>query len=126
MNAWANLHAATLELSKGSPLKQRLMTVFSNHLTQLDAGEIPPPTRVDLRSLLAAFEAVTPLRGETAVQATVRKLSNEQAEELAARVVMLFGQVARLSGPRPVQEPAWATEPADPDAAVTPLFAAEA
>ncbi len=129
MSAWGKLHSAALELSKGTPLKQRLMVTFSKYLTELDAGDLPPSLRADLGALLAAFESVAPLRGETAVQSTVRKMSNEQAEELAARVVTLFGQVARLSSPRPVEDamravPASGAE--DGGADVHTLFAAEA
>ena len=128
MSAWGKLHAATLELSKGSPLKQRLITTFSKHLTQLDAGDLPASMRLELHALLGAFEAVPPLRGETAVQSTVRKMSNEQAEELAARVVTLFGHVARLSSPRSVEDPARVTSGVDAGAdggSLRPLFAAE-
>ena len=129
MSAWGKLHNATLELCKGTPLKQRLMTTFSNHLTQLDAMDLPQAMRADLIALLAAFEAVPPLRGETAVQSTVRKMSNEQAEELAARVVTLFGQVARLSSPRAVEDPVRGLSNAvgeDGASDVRPLFAVEA
>jgi len=129
MSAWGKLHAAALELSKGSPLKQRLIVTFSKHLTQLEAGDLPVSMRTELRTLLEAFEAVAPLRGESAVQSTVRKMSNEQAEELAARVVTLFGHVARLSSPRSVEDPLRATDGVDDSASagsVRPLFAVEA
>jgi hypothetical protein len=130
MSAWGKLHAATLELSKGTALKQRLTATYSNHLTQLEASELPSSLRGDWRSLLDAFEAVPPLRGETAVQSTVRKMSLEEAERLAAQVVTLFGQVSRLCAPRAVEEPsrlAGDGEPGSRDRAeVLPLFAAEA
>ena len=40
------------------------------------------------------LESVRPLPGETAVQATVRKMSIEQANLYAARIVDLFHEVA--------------------------------
>jgi len=106
MSAWGKLHAATLELAKGTPLKQRLVAAFSMHLTELAPADLPPPLRAQFTELLQAFEAVAPMRGETAVQATVRKLSAEAADQIAARIVTLFGQVARASTPRGVDDPA--------------------
>src|ERR1700674_1808467 len=41
MIAWGMLHAATLELTKGTSLKQRLATAFSKHLRYLDAADLP-------------------------------------------------------------------------------------
>ncbi len=113
MNAWGRLHAAMLELSKSAPLKQRLILTFSKHLTDFDAADLPGAMRVEWRAVLGAFEAVPPLRGESAVQATIRKMSNEQAEELAARVVALFALVARARTPRAVQDPAHAEDQGD-------------
>jgi hypothetical protein len=46
----------------------------------------------------ACHDALTrepPLRGEDAVRATVRKLSNHEADELALSVVRLFTGIAR-------------------------------
>jgi hypothetical protein len=39
---------------------------------------------------------VKPLRGETAIQATVRKMSDLEAGKMAMRIVNLLGVVARL------------------------------
>jgi len=121
MSAWVQLHAAALELAKSTPLKQRLLSTFTRHLTDLDPADLTPAIRPELRALLDAFESVPPLRGESSAQATIRKMSNEQAEELAARVITLFGQVARSSSPRSVEEPV--RSPSDADADVLPLFA---
>ena len=41
--------------------------------------------------------------GETPVQATVRKMSAEDADLFAARIVVLFGEVARASAAPPVE-----------------------
>lgn len=104
MSACGRLHAATLELTKATPIKQRLMDTYSGHLTKIDLGDLPASLRLEARSLLEAFVMVAPLRGESAVQATVRKLSSGESEALAARVVALYGQIARLSAPRAVED----------------------
>lgn len=47
--------------------------------------------------------AVRPLRGETAVAATVRKMSLDEADECAASIVGLLDQLHRLPSALPVR-----------------------
>ncbi|MFO0335534.1 MAG: hypothetical protein ACK53C_11015 [Pseudomonadota bacterium] len=89
MTAWSRLHAATLELVKSAPLKQRLASAFQNHLKGLEIQDLPPELRAEFAALAADLETVLPLPGETAVQATVRKMSAEQADRCAMRIVEL-------------------------------------
>ena len=130
MGAWGKLHAATLELAKATPIKQRLACAFSKHLKHIDASDLPPALRCEFHDLLRGLEAVAPLPGETPVQATVRKMSTEDADVFAARIVVLFGEVARASAVR--LHEADADEPrrerySDDSANVVPLlYAAEA
>jgi len=130
MSAWGKLHAATLELAKATPIKQRLACAFSKHLKHIDAAQLPLALRCEFHDLLRGLEAVPPLPGETPVQATVRKMSAEDADLFAARIVVLFGEVARSSALRPVE--ADADEPrrerySDDALNVVPLlYAAEA
>jgi carboxypeptidase Taq len=65
----------------------------------LDVADLPSSLRPEFLAILRGFEAVTPLPGETPIHATVRKMSGEDAERLAARVVELFGEVARSAAP---------------------------
>jgi hypothetical protein len=97
------LHAATLELAKSAPIKQRLACAFSNHLRHVDAAQLPAALRCEFHDLVRGLEAVPPLPGESPVQATVRKMSAEDADLFAARIVVLFGEVARSSALRPVE-----------------------
>lgn len=118
------LHAATLELTKSSSLKQRLATAFSIFLKDLDADELPAELRAAFASLHSELEAVKPLPGETAVQATVRKMSGDQAEQFASRIVDLYGDLLRTSSSvtkLPVREKREEAAPVVPL-----LFAAEA
>ncbi len=132
MSAWRTLHSATLELAKGTPLKQRLAVAFSKHLNALETAELPPALRSEFEAMLQAFELVTPMRGESAVHATVRKMSAEDADRMAARIVTLFGHVARASSPRAVEDVAPSLEEGfdfvigEDSAEVLPLFAAKA
>ena len=97
MCACGKLHAATLELTKGTSLKHRLAVAFSKHLREIDASELPAALQEQFLEIRQGLESVRPLPGETAVQATVRKMSAEQANLVAARIVDLFGEVARAS-----------------------------
>jgi hypothetical protein len=130
MSAWGKLHAATLELAKATPIKQRLAHAFSKHLKYIDAAQLPPSLRGEFHDLVRGLEAVAPLPGETPVQATVRKMSAEDADLFATRIVVLFGEVARACVPRAVETEADAPRLerfADDDRNVVPLlYAAEA
>ena len=97
MSACGKLHAATLELTKGTSLKHRLAIAFSKHLREIDASELPAALQEQFLEIVQGLESVRPLPGESAVQATVRKLSVDQANLVAARIVDLFGEVARTT-----------------------------
>lgn len=85
------LQQALLELVKSTPQKQRLIAAFSKYLVEIDGTDLPPSVRPDFINLCGELEAMSPLPGETAVQATVRKMSMAEAEACAARVVSLVG-----------------------------------
>ena len=104
MSACSGLHAATLELAKGTSLKHRLTIAFSKHLSLVDPSELPASLRDEFILLLRALEAVRPMTGESAVQATVRKMSADEADRCASRIVGLFGQLASLSLSLPADE----------------------
>jgi hypothetical protein len=107
MSACGKLHAATLELAKGTSLKQRLAVAFSKHLREIEATDLPAALQEQFIAIRDGLEAVRPLPGESAVQATVRKMSAAQADIYAARIVDLFGEVARATTlaalPRPAE-----------------------
>ena len=94
MSACGDLHAATLELTKGTSIKHRLAVAFSKHLKHIDGGELPLPLQEQLVAIVKGLESVCPLPGESAVQATVRKMSANEADRCAARIVDLYGAVA--------------------------------
>lgn len=119
--AQGRLHAAALELSRACPMKQRLTSAFSNCLKDLETDELPPELRAAFGSIADELQSVRPMPGETAIQATVRKMSPEQAEGFAARIVDLYGDLLRAPSSvtkLPVREKS--------DTVVPLLFAAEA
>ena len=95
-NAWEALFAATLTLSSAGPIKQRLAAAFTQHLERLERRELPTELREDFDKLANQLCAIKPMRGETAVQATVRKMSDLQAGEQALHIVEMLGTFTRL------------------------------
>jgi hypothetical protein len=93
--AWESLHKATLELAKPSGLKQRLTDAWSRYLEDLAVGEMPTELRQDFESLRLAMTRVRPFQGETAVAATVRKMSMGEADDCAQRIVALLDALHR-------------------------------
>lgn len=88
--AWESLHHAALEFTSSDSIKQRLTKAFSGHLADLDLDSLPPHLRPKFLMLVERLTAVCPLRGETAVAATVRKMSNEEASSCAQEIVALM------------------------------------
>jgi hypothetical protein len=128
MTAWQRLHAATRELVTSAPIKNRLADAFFRHLQHVDATELPGSVRSDFIALRDDLHKVSPLKGETALQATIRKYSNEEAHAQALRIVDLWcavlqAGVRHTEGVTLVERDAL-LEPRSAD--VVPLFAQEA
>ncbi|HVN45400.1 MAG TPA: hypothetical protein VMT66_09105 [Steroidobacteraceae bacterium] len=93
--AWQELEAAALTLARSGPIKDRLADAYRNHLSLVSAEDLPEGLRADFRACHGALTREVPLRGEDAVRATVRKLSSQEADELACSVVRLFAAMVR-------------------------------
>jgi hypothetical protein len=93
--AWERLHSATVELAGAGPIKQRLFNAYVNHLAFLDTDQLPRELRDDLGRLARAMHAVPPLPGEDTVRATIRKMSDGEANRHAVQIVNLLGAAAR-------------------------------
>jgi hypothetical protein len=93
--ACEQLEGAALSLARARPIKERLADAYRNHLALVNAEELPDALREEFRACHDALTRERPLRGEDAVRATVRKMSNQQADEVACSVVRLFAAMAR-------------------------------
>jgi len=56
---------------------------------------LPGDVRETFGQVLRSLRGVQPLPGEDAVAASVRKMSNQEADECAALIVELFGLMCR-------------------------------
>jgi hypothetical protein len=91
---WEQLESAVLTLARSGTIKDRLADAFRKHLAQVSADDLPETLRADLHACHDALTHERPLRGEDAVRATVRKMSNEEADEVARKIVRLFGAMS--------------------------------
>ncbi|HKR35678.1 MAG TPA: hypothetical protein VJT10_12615 [Steroidobacteraceae bacterium] len=94
-SAWEHFFAATSMLASSGPIKHRLAEAYRVHLEKLDAEEVPKEIRDEFCSLSTCMSSVSPLRGESAVHATVRKMSDTEAGGVAMRIVNMLGIIAR-------------------------------
>jgi hypothetical protein len=112
---------ATLSLARSAPIKERLTDAFRNHLALIEEDELPNELREEFRTLSHEVTREPPLlRGEDALRATVRKLSCDEAEAIASRVVHLFVDLSRTQATH-VRQKSQKGVPA-----VVPLYLAEA
>jgi hypothetical protein len=113
------LESATMQFTRSGAIKERLEGAWRQCLAHLEPDEVPREIRLQFLELSSSMQRERPLRGEDAVRATIRKMSNEEAENHASRIVRMFCRLTRqqeLELPVPVSVPS---------AAVVQLFAAE-
>jgi hypothetical protein len=97
VNTWECFHSAALELVRSTPIKQRLVAAYRRHLALLPEDQLPNEAREPFDQVLRCLRGVRPLPGEDAVAASVRKMSNQQADECAALIVEIFGVMCRIN-----------------------------
>jgi hypothetical protein len=96
---WEIFQGATLSLARSGALKDRLADAYRNHLSCINETDLPREVREDFRSFNHALTRERPLvRGEDAVRATIRKMSNGEAEAAATSVVKMFCALQRGAG----------------------------
>ncbi len=96
VSAWDCFHFATLELVRSTPIKQRLICAYRRHLAILHEDQVPGEMRDSFKKIMRTLSGVKPLRGEDEVAASVRKMSNQEADDCAALIVETFGTLCRM------------------------------
>ena len=89
------LESATLLLARAGAIKERLNGAWRQCLANIDSDDVPRELRLPFLELASAMQRERPLRGEDAVRATIRKMSNEEAEGHAAFIVRMFCRMTR-------------------------------
>ena len=108
MNSTLDLfEAATVSLTRAAPIKDRLAEAFRNYLVYVHEEDLPADVCEEFRALTDTLTRVNPeLRGDDALRATIRKMSNNDAANAASAVVRMFGSVSRASAATPHEESA--------------------
>lgn len=117
------LEQALFELVGNLPIKQRLISAYSKYLQHIDADDLPDGVHEEFAALCRELVAVTPLPGESPVQATVRKMSPADTDSCALRLAKLVAGYLQAGHPATVRTPREARPASE---TVIPLFAAEA
>jgi hypothetical protein len=127
--AFDRLHDATRSLARDGHIKERLLEAWSKYLSELDADALPQELRATYMDEQRALQSIRPLPGESALRASVRKMSSAEASQHAVCVADLFAQLARSRAMLPSSAAAArrASQRAvqAPVPAVVELFAAE-
>lgn len=92
------LFSAARTLIGDGPIKQRLVAAYLEYLEALREEEIPEPIRPKFLSLRQALTTVTPTNGESAVQASVRKMSPLDAQRYATSILLMIAEMVRIRG----------------------------
>jgi hypothetical protein len=86
---------AALSLARSGSIKDRLTVAYRNYLALVDESELPRELVAEFRAVNCALNRERPLlRGEDTFRATVRKMSNVEADEVASSVVRMFGAMS--------------------------------
>jgi hypothetical protein len=98
--AWEKFQSATVCLARSGGIKDRLTDAYRNYLALVAEDELPKELREDFRAFGRALTREPPLlRGEDAFRATLRKMSNEEADQIATSVVLMFAAIPRSYTP---------------------------
>ena len=108
-----------MQFARSGAIKERLESAWRHYLAHLDPDDVPREIRLQFVELSSSIQRERPLRGEDAVRATIRKMSNEEAEKHASLIVRMF---CRLTRQQELELPVPASVQG---AAVVQLFAAE-
>jgi hypothetical protein len=85
------LEGAVTILTGHGALKDRLALAYSDYLEHLDLQELPEETQREFAELSLATHRARALPGDTIVRASIRKLSNEEAQRYASLAVRMYG-----------------------------------
>ena len=95
ISAWDCLYFAAVELVHSTPIKQRIVNAYQRYLSSMPVEQLPAEVRDDYAHLMRSLHGVQPLRGEDEVTASVRKMSNQEADECAVSILGIFAKLCR-------------------------------
>ena len=88
-------YSAVRTLAGDGPVKQRLLSAYSDNLESLSEADVPESIRESFIQMSRAMSAAAPLQNESAAEATVRKMSAAEASRHATNIVAMFSELVR-------------------------------
>jgi len=93
---WERFQSATLSLARSGSIKERLTIAYRRHLADVQVDELPAQIREEFRAFSCSLRREPPLvRGDDAIRATIRKMSDADANGAATSVVRMFAALPR-------------------------------
>ncbi len=95
-NHVSRFYSAVTVLAGHGRIKQRLIDAFEQNLSGIEDAELPKAVRQSFAELRAMMSQVAPLNGEGAIRASVRKMSKQEADACAYKIIDLYGDMIRF------------------------------
>jgi len=84
------LQAATLALVGDGTLKDRLCAAFCDHLDDVSELDLPDEVQEEFAAMVRVMHGARALPGDSVVRASIRKLSNEEAQRFAGLILRTY------------------------------------
>ena len=88
---------AVSALASHGHIKQRLIKAYEDNLAHIEYETLPAEVRQSFADLSRLMNTVEPLNGEGPIFASVRKMSIDQADDCAQRIIDLYSDMIRSS-----------------------------
>ena len=95
-NHVSRFYSAVSVLAGHGHIKQRLIEAFEENLAGIEDAELPLGVRQSFDELRRMMSQVDQLNGEGPTCASVRKMSVEQADQCAHKMIDLYGDMIRF------------------------------
>ena len=90
-------YAAVSVLAGHGHIKQRLVKAYEENLAVIKDDDLPIAVKQSFADLRHMMSRVDPLKGEGPIRASVRKMSVEEVDECAHKIIDLYGDMIRYS-----------------------------
>jgi hypothetical protein len=88
--------AAVRTLTSDEPVKQRLVAAYVDHLAAVSSDDLPEAIRPRFELLRQAMQSQPASEKETAVQVSVRKMSQADAGRYTRSILAMFAELVRV------------------------------
>lgn len=90
-------YTAVSILGSHGHIKQRLIRAYEDNLAYIEDDTLPADVRGPFAELGRRMKQVEPLNGEGPICASVRKMSIDEADDCARKIIDLYGDMIRAT-----------------------------